>query len=149
MNFIQLQRFAVIAERLPAKTASYWAETAFCEHKHKKSKLLLELYEQYCKKGSTAEFLDKSDEMSRAYPDLISILNGIEDEQLAAEQIPTELTAYFGEEPLDLYQDEFDIEKVKTILTKVLLKPDGTLEAEYKVDIRPWQEKFLGKDATP
>jgi len=109
----------------------------------------LELYEQYCKKGSTAEFLDKSDEMSRAYPDLISILNGIEDEQLAAEQIPTELTAYFGEEPLDLYQDEFDIEKVKTILTKVLLKPDGTLEAEYKVDIRPWQEKFLGKDATP
>ena len=32
---------------------------------------------------------------------------------------------------------------------KVLLKPDGTLEAEYKVDIRPWQEKFLGKDATP
>ena len=87
--------------------------------------------------------------MSRAYPDLISILNGIEDEQLAAEQIPTELTAYFGEEPLDLYQDEFDIEKVKTILTKVLLKPDGTLEAEYKVDIRPWQEKFLGKDATP
>ena len=109
----------------------------------------LKLYEQYCKNGSRAEFLDKSGEMSRTYPDLIGILNGMEDEQLAAEQIPTELRAYFGEEPLDLYQDEFDIEKVKTILTKVLLKPDGTLEAEYKVDIKPWQERFLGTEAMP
>ena len=77
------------------------------------------------------------------YGDILTDLFTNESETVELEMMYLELTAAFGKRPISLYQDSFDIEKVKKLLNQIELNPDGSIEVEYKKDISQYVKQYI------